>query len=383
MDGDAIGGAGAHFHRESFVRRRSGSNREPAHPASSQAHGSCTAFGASNALVAGTVGEPSQIQFDQSQERSLGQLEFDRLSPKIKPNDKSEQLGGQRTLGWRSVELDVTDMATADMRCEGRQDVDLQASGVQNAGTIGKAAYDVQRSKRQNKTKNAAILGSSRRALAWAEFFGVEGSSAELYKQSLRVFIDWATDNGKRLVEDDEVDEALVGYVNKSFFAGVQAHVGERLMAGLMSAEVPEFSQTGRRTTPRAWRCLRGWRRLCPCHSRRPYPLPVWAAMANQLSRQSYRLMTIALLFLVLQSYLRPGELVNLRKPDFVEAKRGVFGSWSLIVCPKERSHPTKNRNLGRQCPPGLRVAELDGSTEATSDRASTSANNAGLWTQY
>ena len=38
-------------------------------------------FGASNAFEVGKVGGSSQIRFDQSQERSLGQLEFGRLSP--------------------------------------------------------------------------------------------------------------------------------------------------------------------------------------------------------------------------------------------------------------------------------------------------------------
>ena len=140
---------------------------------------------------------------------------------------------------------------------------------------------------------------------------------------SLWEFTEWANNNGRRLVEDNEVDGALVNNMNDSFFAGVQARVGERLMAELMS-EVPEFSKTGRRTTPRVWRCLRGWRRLCPSRSRRPYPLPAWAAMANELTRQEYRLVAVALL-LGLQTYLRPGGLVQLHKVDLIGAKKGVF----------------------------------------------------------
>ena len=89
------------------------------------------------------------------------------------------------------------------------------------------------------------------------ELRAVQFKSAGLYKQSLREFMEWANIEGKRLEEDNEVDDALVGYMNEKFFTGVQAHVEQRLMAGLMS-EVPEFSKTGRRTTPRAWRCLRG-----------------------------------------------------------------------------------------------------------------------------
>ena len=47
----------------------------------------------------------------------------------------------------------------------------------------------------------------------------VQAKSSELYKQSLREFTNWATVNGRRLVEDDEVDDALVGYMNERNFA--------------------------------------------------------------------------------------------------------------------------------------------------------------------
>ena len=145
--------------------------------------------------------------------------------------------------------------------------------------------------------------------------------------------------------------------------------------------------------------------------------------MANQLTRQGYRLMAIALL-LGLQTYLRLGEMVNLCKPDLIDAKRGVLGSWSFLRLSTRKKPPDKNRNLGRQCTLGLLVPELDGSTVAASrkwskgrqtvalgapgirnaiprscrhfgnqkhnaipkcvtrNRSSTSANNAGLWTQ-
>ena len=146
-----------------------------------------------------------------------------------------------------------------------------------------KTANGVRSSKQPIKTKTATIPRRSWRSHTWLELRAVQPKSAGLYKQSLQEFMEWANNNGRRLVEDNEVDDALVNYMNEKFSAGVQAHVGERLMAGLMS-EVTEFSKTGRRTTPTAWRSLRGWRRLCPSRSRRPCPLPVSAAMANELT---------------------------------------------------------------------------------------------------
>ena len=107
-------------------------------------------------------------------------------------------------------------------------------------------------------------------------------------------------------------------------------------MAGMMS-EVPEFCQTGRDHA----QSVEMSARLAA-----PDPLPVLAAMANELTRKEYRLMAVALL-LGLQRYLRLGELVQLHKVDLIGAKKGVLDSWRLIVCPQERNRPTKKRELG------------------------------------
>ena len=98
-----------------------------------------------------------------------------------------------------------------------------------------------------------------------------------------------------------------------------------------------------RRTTPRAWRCLRGWRRLCPSQSRRPYRLPVWGAMANEVTRQGHRVM----------GSVRERSLGQLES-DRVSARK---------------KPPNKNGGLGRQCTPGLRMAGLDETAVATSEK--------------
>ena len=86
--------------------------------------------------------------------------------------------------------------------------------------------------------------------------------------------------------------------------------------------------------------------------------------MANELTRQEHRLLAIAVLF-GLQTYLRPGELIQLHKMDLIGAKKVVLDSRSLIVCPQERNHPTKTG----ACPPGLRLAGLDETAVATSEK--------------
>ncbi len=50
-------------------------------------------------------------------------------------------------------------------------------------------------------------------------------------------------------------------------------------LAALMMLE-PEFSQMGRRRVPRAWRALRGWKKLTPTVTRKPLPWPFWCGIA-------------------------------------------------------------------------------------------------------
>ena len=67
------------------------------------------------------------------------------------------------------------------------------------------------------------------------------------YKKCLQEFMEWANIKGMRLGENNEVDDALVRFMNDRYLAGLQAHLGKRLMGALMS-EAPEFSKVGRRT---------------------------------------------------------------------------------------------------------------------------------------
>ena len=69
--------------------------------------------------------------------------------------------------------------------------------------------------------------------------------------------MEWANIKGMRLGENNEVDDALVGFMNDRYLAGLQAHLGKRLMGALMS-EAPEFSKVGRRTA-----ALRVWNLPC------------------------------------------------------------------------------------------------------------------------
>ena len=97
-----------------------------------------------------------------------------------------------------------------------------------------------------------------------------------------------------------------------------------------------------------------------------PCPLPVWAAMANQLTRQGYRLMAIAPLFGASDS-LEAGRAGELTQSRLDRGQERCFGQLEFDCLSTRKKSPDKNRNLGGHCTLGLRMAELDGSTVAVS----------------
>jgi hypothetical protein len=93
------------------------------------------------------------------------------------------------------------------------------------------------------------------------------------------------------------------------------------MLAGLMR-RLPEFNKTGSRKVPRAWRALKGWRKLCPSRSRGPYPLAIWAALIWRfVCRQ--RLDMGSFLLMLLSTYCRPSQLLKLRRMDLMEPMGG------------------------------------------------------------
>ena len=160
---------------------------------------------------------------------------------------------------------------------------------------------------------------ATRRSRAWSEFSGTSHDatrvSRALQEESAGVHgVDQHRRKTTRRVQRGGRRARRI-HERHVFFAGLQAHVGERLTTARRS-EAPEFCKTKCVTTPMAWRCLRGWRRLFPSRSR-AFPLPVWAAMAGVLAYGSC--------FSFAETHLTPSELVQLHNMDLIEAKKGVL----------------------------------------------------------
>ena len=73
------------------------------------------------------------------------------------------------------------------------------------------------------------------------------------YKQEAKAFFEWATLHHLALVEADEIDNALVAYMNSLFFQGHQAWRGQKLLASIAFLD-SSLGRNGARKIPRSWR---------------------------------------------------------------------------------------------------------------------------------
>ena len=98
---------------------------------------------------------------------------------------------------------------------------------------------------------------------------------AARYRQDFAQLKAFAAKQGASLDEGADVGGLLVQLLEKEFFNGQEPSMGERLLAATMY-HLPRYSRWGPSGLPRAWRAMRGWRRLCPGRSRLPRALPFW-----------------------------------------------------------------------------------------------------------
>lgn len=104
---------------------------------------------------------------------------------------------------------------------------------------------------------------------------------------------------------------------------------------------LPSYSRYGHMKLPRAWRSLRGWRKLVPARSRLAYPLAVWLAMSWRMVVRGQLQMAVFNLLQV-STYHRPGTLLKLRKLGLVRPTAGVTGTWSIVTSLTETSDVSK-----------------------------------------
>ena len=139
------------------------------------------------------------------------------------------------------------------------------------------------------------------------------------YKKQIEQFLSFA----------DEVDAAIVLYLNMSYSQGRPVSDGEVLLAGLLFFQ-PQYGKVEGQKLARSWRALKGWRKRAPTRSRRPLPRMIWCW---EMVRNKKPLMAIHVLMMVV-TYCRPGELLQSLREVLIRPMHGVASKWSLSLHP-------------------------------------------------
>ncbi|CAE7388043.1 unnamed protein product [Symbiodinium sp. CCMP2592] len=168
----------------------------------------------------------------------------------------------------------------------------------------------------------------------------VQKRTQDSYAVELDRFNQFAQENKLTTTPGDPLDAALVQHMNQMFAAGYQSYQGDRLMAAVMHRH-PACGRLGNVKLPRAWRALKGWRKLCPGRTRDAYPLAVWAAVAALLV--TWGLLAMAVFVMVaVSSYARPCELLHCKKESLVRPASQVTSHWSLLLMPEKEHRVSK-----------------------------------------
>ena len=91
------------------------------------------------------------------------------------------------------------------------------------------------------------------------------------YDRQVEMFLAFVRENSLSTETGLSIDAALTQYMGSRFFGSANPEMGEKLLAGLLH-RYPVCNKTGGKKLPRAWKSLKGRRRLCPSRSRRPPP---------------------------------------------------------------------------------------------------------------
>ena len=239
----------------------------------------------------------------------------------------------------REVDLQALPQAW-QRRAAADSDDDCSTSDEPPAGRAGeRRERELQRraSKRLRSYGAEALLdGPAAEGQSFLERRSVFAPARRRYGLELDAFLAYCGGKASRpLRTPTEVDEALVDYLNALFFQGHESSKGDQLMAGLMY-RFPDFSKQGEAKTPRAWRCLRGWRKLAPGRSRRAWPLALWCGLAERMVARGALPMAVFLLTMV-SGYFRPSHLLTLTRGNIIAPAPGLCRWWSLLLFPDDK----------------------------------------------
>ena len=145
-------------------------------------------------------------------------------------------------------------------------------------------------------------------------------------------------------VPDHLLELALLAYLDRAFFHGHPAAFGEKLLASIMFL-APRFAQPKGAAFPRAWRAIRGWKKVMPPVTRLPLPWLCLMAVFQKWLPHKWAETVAALL--AFHCYLRPFELESLTPMHIASAFDPATQQYKvgLILAPIELGRPGKTGN--------------------------------------
>jgi len=166
----------------------------------------------------------------------------------------------------------------------------------------------------------------------------VTSSTRNKYQELRDEFVSHLGSKGQQLSQDPTVlDNQLSSYFESLFFQGLKPHKGEATMSAILSYQ----SHLGKRSLPKAWRALKGWKRECPASTRLPWGLEVWSAVINFFV--SMRRWDLAMyIAMSISCYLRPSEALRVRKADLVAAQPHFSVGATVVLHPSTRETASK-----------------------------------------
>ena len=149
-------------------------------------------------------------------------------------------------------------------------------------------------------------------------------------------------------ISGESLDQLLVDHFDEVFVSGKGSDYAARLISAVIHYH-SRFSRLGSFRLPRAWRALKGWKKLAPGGANIPLPLVALHGMIGAALYRRQIAMAVALL-LGFWCYLRPGEMLDLAGHQLIPpSARLKLPLWGIIVRAAE---------LGRM----LKVGEFDAS---------------------
>jgi len=130
---------------------------------------------------------------------------------------------------------------------------------------------------------------------------------------------------------------------------GHPAHKGDKILAAFMHQNV-SYSRHGSQRLPKAYRAMKGWRRLSPGSSRKAFPLPVWSAIACEMKRRDHTQMALYTMMGV-SAYTRPSELLRCRVFSLIKPSPRVTEHWCLLLNPEELPERSKTGEFDDSIP--------------------------------